>query len=176
MRGIEESGAVERDDSDAFTPRTREEVKPQAMRSVPSGTLSRLLVPQWLCHRALEVSVATPERRYQSGEAIPVRVTLRNRFPIPVSVRTRTPRLWTWTVDGVTEGSRLPDTVPEEERVFTFDRGERKQFDRRWSQSFKVSEREWEPADPGEYTIGAHVDVDDPAGKGLAAKTTVHIE
>lgn len=176
MRRIYESDALERDD-DAFTPRRREETpKPAAMRSVPGESLSRYLVPAWLAHRAIRVAVETPQSSYPTETDVPVTVTLRNAFPFPVSVRTRTPRLWTWHVDGAPEASRVPESLPEEEHVFTFDRGERKEFRRRWTGLFKVSETEWEPAKPGEYTLGAYVDVDDAAGKGLAAETTVRIE
>ncbi|WP_254272121.1 hypothetical protein [Haloarcula marina] len=178
MRRIYESQALRRDDDDAFAPRERgsEDAKPAAMRSVPGAALSRLLVPSWLAHRAIRVTVETPETAFPEGTDVPIRVTLRNTFPIPISVRTATPRLWTWTVDGAPEGSRVPDDLPDEERVFTFDRGERKQFLRRWPGLFKVTDTEWEPADPGEYTIGAALDVEDAAEKGLAAETTVRIE
>lgn len=176
MRRIYDSQALKRDD-DAFTPRERDDApEPAAMRSVPGESLSRLLVPTWLRYRALTVTVETPESSYPAGTDVPVKVTLRNTFPFPISVRTRTPRLWTWHVDGAAEASRVPESLPDEERVYTFDRGERKQFLRRWTGLFKVSETEWEPADPGEYTLGAYIDVEDADGKGLAAETTVRIE
>ncbi|MBV0924971.1 hypothetical protein KTS45_12260 [Halomicroarcula limicola] len=178
MRRIYDSHALKRDDDDSFAPRERrgDDATPAAMRSVPGETLSRLLVPEWLRDRALSVAVETPRDTYQSGTDVPVRVTLKNAFPIPITVRTPTPRLWTWDVDGHPEASKVPADLPEEERVFSFDRGERKRFTRRWSQSFKVSETEWEPVGPGEYAIGASLSVPDAAEKGLAAETTVRIE
>ncbi|WP_276272701.1 hypothetical protein [Haloarcula litorea] len=177
MRRIYESDAIARDDDDSFAPNERDDdYSPSAMRSLPSSSLSGLLLPTRLRHRALSVTVETPASTYGVGEEIPIRVTLRNRYPFPVVLRTPTPRLWNWHVDGAPEASRVPEAVPEEPREFTFDRSERKQFHRRWRQLFKVTDREWEDAAPGEYTIGAYLDVDDPEEKGLADETTVRIE
>jgi len=177
MRRIYDSQAIKRDDEQAFTPRERDDDhEPQAMRSVPSASLARLFLPASLHRRALSVGVETRKDTYAEGEDVTLRVTLKNRWPVPVTIRTRTPRLWTWTVDGAEEGSRVPEPLPDERRAFTFGRGERKRFVRRWPQLFKVSDREWEPASAGEYSIGAHIDVTDPEAKGLAAETTVRIE
>ncbi|MFC6974119.1 hypothetical protein ACFQL1_04640 [Halomicroarcula sp. GCM10025709] len=176
MRRIYESGAVSRDDDDSFAPNERDEVKPQAMRSVPGKRLSSLLVPEWLCYRALSVGVETPKPDFAVGEAVPIRVTLRNALPIPVTLTTESPLLWTWHVDGVPEASHVERTIADEPGEFAFDRGERKTFTRTWQQSVRVSEDEWEPAGPGEYTIGARLNVPDAAGKGVAAETTIRIE
>lgn len=177
MRRIYESGAVSRDDEDSFAPNERDdEVRPQAMRSVPGKRLSSLLVPEWLRYRALSVDIETPKVAYDPGERVPIRVRMRNALPIPVTVTTESPLLWTWDVDGVPEASHVERAMTDERGEFAFDRGERKTFTRTWHQSFRVSENEWEPADPGEYTIGARLNVPDAAGRGVAAETTVRIE
>lgn len=175
MRRIYESNALHRDDEDHFSPGEREE-SPQAMRSVSAGALSRRLVPGWLRDRAISVAVSTPRAEYPAGATVPFTVTMRNAMPFPVTVPTRSPVLWTWHVDGATEASRLPDgSPPEGNGAFRFDRGERKQFRRRWRQVFQVSEAEWERAGPGEYTIGAALNVPDAAARGLADETTVRV-
>lgn len=176
MRRIYESQALRRDD-DHFTPgERRDDDRPQAMRSVPGAALSRLFVPDWLRYRALSVTIETQQSTYAVGDPIPFRVTLRNALPIPITVATDAPLLWVWTVDGLPEASRVDRPLPDEEGSFTFDRGERKRFVRRWPGSFRVSDDEWKPAGPGEYTLGAALRVPDAAAKGLTAETTVRIE
>jgi hypothetical protein len=175
MRRIYDSPAVTRDDGDSFSPNEREDVRPQAMRSVPGTALSRLLVPDWLRYRAVSVSVSTPRTEYPAGEPVPFRVEMKNAMPFPVEIPTRSPVLWTWTVDGLPEASRISRDPPAERRGFRFDRGERKRFARRWRGYFRVSESEWEPADPGEYAIGAGLNVEDAAAKGLADEVTVRL-
>ncbi|MFC7077190.1 hypothetical protein [Haloarcula halophila] len=177
MRRIYESQAVSRDDEDAFTPNERDEgVQPQAMRSVPGRRLSGLLVPEWLCYRALSVAVETPKATFEVGEPVPIRVTMRNALPIPVTVATESPLLWTWHVDDVPEASHVERPIADDPGEFAFDRGERKTFTRNWHQSFRVSEDEWEPAGPGEHTIGAHLNVPEAAEKGVDAETTIRVE
>jgi hypothetical protein len=178
MRRIYESAALRRDEEEAFAPGRRErDATPRAMRSVSGGWLSRLLLPDWLGHRTISVTIETPEDAYAQGRWIPIRVTMANTWPVPVTLRTKSPVYWTWSVDGnveaVTAARRDP---PAEPASFTFDRGERKRFDRRWYQSLRIAEAEWEPVTPGEYTIGARINVANSAAKGLAAETTVTIE
>ena len=177
MRRIYESDALERDDDEPFTPRERDaDPKPQAMRSVPSGYLSKLLVPMRIRHWALSVDVETPASRYTTGDSVPFRVTMKNSLPIPITIPTRSPVLWTWAVNGDRNASRLPITEPDDQpRGFHFDRGERKQFRKRWNGMFKVSHTEWEPATPGKYTITAQVNTDRPAKRGLQGQSTITI-
>lgn len=178
MRRIYESNALHRDDEEAHAPRERErETKPQAMRSVPSGLISKLVVPNWLRYRAISIAVETPDRAFAVGERVPFTVTMRNTLPIPITLPVNSPIPWTWSVDDHREAAHVPRrSVPDEPRGYHFDRGERKQFTRRWSGSFKVSAREWEPAEAGDHTIGVGLNVDDPEAKGLYAETTVRIE
>jgi hypothetical protein len=177
MRRIYDSGALRRDDEGTFTPNERDDdPQPRAMRSVPSGTLSRLLVPHRLRYRAVSVEVSTPRERYDAGTRIPFAVTMRNRLPFPVTLPVDSPLPWSWDVDGVPEASHVRRGPPEEEHGFRFDRGERKRFVRRWSGSFRVADDEWEPATPGEYTIGAGLNVADAAERGLYDDVTVRID
>lgn len=178
MRRIYESNALHRDDDEPHAPRERDrETKPQAMRSVPSGLLSKLFVPTWLRYRAISIAVETPDRSFAPGERVPFTVTMRNVLPIPITLPVNSPIPWTWSVDDHREASHVPRrTVPDEPKGYHFDRGERKQFTRRWSGSFKVAAREWEPAETGDHTIGVCLNVDDPESKGLYAETTIRIE
>ncbi|MES3160775.1 MAG: hypothetical protein PPP55_04285 [Halorubrum sp.] len=177
MRRIYESDALHRDDEEPGSPNEIErETKLQALRSVPSSTLSDLFVPRGLRHRFVSVDVTTPETEYPEGESIPFTVTIRNHVPFPVSIPTESPLLWTWSVDGNVEASAVSlRDPPDEAGQFEFDRGECKRFQKRWDQLFRVTDTEWEPATPGEYTIGAAINTADAASKGLTAETTVRI-
>jgi len=174
IRKIYDSRALDRDDEDPFRP-NEHGTELQAMRTVPGSVLSRLFVPEWLRYRAIAVEIRSPGT-VTAGGPVPFVVTMTNRMPFPVSIPTRSKRSWLWRVDGVPEASHVLPDPPHERGSLEFGRGERKQFQRSWHGSFRVSEAEWEPADPGEYTISAGVDVDDPAGSGLYAETTVRIE
>jgi hypothetical protein len=176
MRRIYDSGALCRDDG-PFTPTEGDtEERPQSMRSIDSSAWSRRLVPNWLRHRAISIDVSTPRTEYAAGDAVPFTVTMKNAMPFPITLRAVSPVLWTWDVDGVREASHVSlRDPPEEERGFAFERGERKRFTRRWQQMFRVSDSEWERAGPGEYTVGAGINVDNAAEKGLYAETTVRV-
>lgn len=177
MRRIYESDALRRDD-EPFTPNERRDrrFKPQAMRWVNSTLLSQYLVPHWIRRRAISISVTTPQTEYPVGASVPFRVTMRNSMPFPILIPTDSPLLWTWNVDGIQEASHVPlREEPEEPGGIRFDRGMRKQFTKQWSGMFQVTNREWEPATPGEYTIGAGLNVRNPGRKGLYDETTIRI-
>jgi hypothetical protein len=173
MRRIYESGALYRDDEEPFAPGERDHT-PQAMRSVDGTAWSRRLVPRWLRVRGLSVEVTAPDR--VDGPAVPFVVTMSNALPVPVAVETRSPRLWEWHVDGLPRASEVAAPVADESRTVRFDRGETKRFRRRWDRRFRVTETEWEPAPPGEYAIGAGLNVDGAARHGLESETTVRVE
>ncbi|AGB36422.1 hypothetical protein [Natronococcus occultus] len=176
MRRIYESSALQRDDDDQFTPRERE-TEPQSLRSIDSTGLSRRLVPAWLSHRAISVDVSTPRSTYPVDTAVPFRVTMRNAMPFPITITTRSPIPWHWTVDGLTDAAEISlHDPPAEPQGFRFDRGERKRFTKRWHQRFRVADDEWEAAEPGTHTIGAGLNVADAAKKGLYDETTITIE
>lgn len=177
MRRIYESEALRRDDEEQFTPsQRRSETTLQAMRSVNATALSRRLLPGWLRRRAVSVEVSTPREAFPLGATIPFRVTMINTMPFPVTFRTRSPILWTWEIDGETEAARIPiRDPPDEPGEFRFGRGERKRFEKRWEQLFRVSPSEWESVVPGEYTIGARLNVDNAVKKGLYDERTVRI-
>lgn len=176
MRRIYESDAIKRDDEEAFTPgETDRETKPQSFRSINAAAWSDRLLPHSLRCRAVSVAIETPRRRFEQGETVPFRVTMDNSLPVPVTIRTASPVLWNWTVDGHEEASRVAlDDPPEEPDKLRFDRGETLRFDRQWNQMFRVSKREWEPAAPGEYTLRARINVDGN-GARLADETTIEI-
>lgn len=177
MRRIYESAAVRRDDDDPFRPNERRDSPaPTAARTVPVRRLSDTLVPAWLRYRAVSLSVSTPRTVYDAGEPIPFTVAMKNAAPFPITVPTRSPLPWAWYVDGARSASRVPEPLPERSGAFVFDRGERKVFDRTWNGTFRVSDSEWKPAAPGDYTISAAIDVADPSQKGVHDRTTVRIE
>ncbi|ADD04173.1 uncharacterized protein Nmag_0586 [Natrialba magadii ATCC 43099] len=176
MRRIYESDAIERDD-EPFTPHERESsTTVQSFRSVNSSTLSKLFVPTGLRQRAISVDIVTPQTTFSAGEPIPFTVTMRNSLPLPVTLSTESPLLWTWDIDGVTEATHVARyDPPDKSGEFNFQRGERKRFRKVWHQLFKVSDSEWEEAATGEHTISVQINVPNAEEKGLTAETTVHI-
>lgn len=178
MRRIYESEAIRRDEDDHFSPNEQRDRshEPLAMRMVPSTWLSRVFVPYWLRYRSISISIETSREAYPLGADVPFVVTMKNAMPFPITLPTRSPVLWTWDVDDVTEATHvLRRDPPDEERGFTFERSERKRFEKRWNQTFRVSESEWVPADPGEYTIGAGFNVENAEERGLYSQTMVRL-
>lgn len=176
MRRIYESDAISRDD-DHFSPNENSSSeRPQAMRSVNGSAWSKRLIPHLIRRRAVSVRVTAPNTEFEPDAPIPFTVTMKNALPIPITIRTRSPVRWTWSVDGAQEASRVATRdPPDRSGELHFDRGERVQFRKRWSQLFQVSNREWEPAEEGEYTISAAINVDEPKRDGLYDETTVRI-
>ena len=176
MRRIYESDALKRDDEDAFAPGERDsEYRPQAFRSLNASAWSDRLLPHRLRCWAVSVTIETPRRQFEQGRDVPFRVTMKNSLPIPVTVRTASPVLWNWAVDGYEEASHVPLQNPPDERArLRFGRGETIRFEKSWPQMFRVDDREWEPAEPGEYTLRAEINVDSERVE-LADETTIEI-
>ncbi len=176
MRRIYESDALARDEDDHFSPNGRSSSRPQAMRSVNGSAWSKRLVPHAVRRRAISLDVSVPETEFRSETPVPFTVTMKNALPIPITIRTVSPRLWTWFVDDAPEAARtVTENPPEKTGELHFDRGERVRFHKRWSQLFRVTDHEWKPADPGEYTISVAINVDKPKRSGLYDETTVRI-
>lgn len=177
MRRIYESRALRRDENDPFSPTdSGRNDKPQSFRWVPSTWLSRNLIPHWLRHRVVSVSIDTPKSDYPFKSSVPFTFSVKNVAPFPVTLNTRSPVFWDWTIDGYTQASHVPtDSQSTESGRFTIGRGDRLRIQRRWSGMFKVSDSEWEWAEPGEYTLGAYLNIDDAAKKQLTDEVTVRI-
>ena len=177
MRRIYESDALERDDDEPLSPRERErETKPQSFRSISGSAWSDRLLPHSVRRWAVVVDLSAPDQPIAEGEDVPFQFTLKNRLPIPVTIETASPRLWTWTVDGVQSASHVSlENPPTKTNKLKLDRGERREIRRNWSGMFRVSKREWEPAERGEHTIRAAINVADPDGDNLADETTVSL-
>lgn len=177
MRRIYESDALRRDDDDAFAPKEKNrKTEPQSFRSINAVAWSDRLVPHAIRCRAVSVRLALPRREFQQGETVPFRVTMKNSLPIPVTIKTTSPVLWSWSVDGYEEASHITlRDPPEETSKLRLDRGETLRFEREWSQMFRVSKREWEPASPGEYTLWAGINVDSEKTWNLTDEATIQI-
>ncbi|THE64417.1 hypothetical protein D8Y22_13480 [Salinadaptatus halalkaliphilus] len=141
-------------------------------RTIDWAALSHALLPRRLRTRAITVSVRTDADVYHRGDPVAVEIDLRNRLPVPIRLRTDSPNVWTWTVDGEPVDAR---DVPDRPGSIHFDRGERKRFHRRWSQRVRVRDREWKPVEPGTYTIAARLSRGDAAARGLADRTAIEI-
>lgn len=177
MRRIYESDALKRDDEEPLSPRERErDMEPQSFRTISGSAWSDRLVPHSVRKRAVSVRISSPDQEFEQGADIPFEVTLKNRLPIPITIKTVSPLLWTWEVDGHEGASHVQlRNPPEKTSKLRLDRGQRKRIRRNWSGMFRVSKREWEPAESGEHTIRALINVDDPDGVNLSDETTVHI-
>ena len=176
MRRIYESDALRREEY-PFVPNERpdDQKGPSVPDSGGAGILDYVL-PKAIRSRAIEISVSTPEPTYEVNEPIPIWVELHNGMPFGVSIRTRTPLLWSWEVDGHEEASEIDlHDPPAESQKYEFASGERKRFVKRWPQRIRVSESDWRQVPPGEYTIGAWLNVDDAEKRGLTAETTVEV-
>lgn len=180
MRRIYDSNAVKRDDDDPFTPgddrRPTSSLSSGRYRTINWERVSYAFMPVALRNRAISVSVGTARPSYAPGEPVRIQVSMANRWPMPVTLRTRSAVGWTWAVDGVEEASKVGSELDDDGGLFTFYRGERKRFEREWHQSIRVDAREWEPVGPGEYTVSAAVDVPNARERGLSDETTVRIE
>jgi hypothetical protein len=64
---------------------------------------------------------------------------------------------------------------PVKTNKLRLDRGESRQIRRNWSGMFRISKREWEPAEDGEHTIRVAVNVAEPERANLFDETTVQI-
>lgn len=175
MRKIYESRAIERDSDDPFTPNETDDDE-RRWRTINWAAFSHALLPVALRDRAISVDIDTDQETYAPGEPVRFAVTLRNHLPFPISITTRSPLRWLWSVDGIREGNHDPTPVPDDPARLDFHRGERKTFQRRWHQRIRDTDGTWEPVGRGEYRLRAGVDVDDADGRGLAAETTVRIE
>lgn len=176
MRDVFDTDAVRRDDSDPFVPGDEGSRGRRTRSAFDWRNVSHALMPTSLRDRAISVSLRTNKRHYELEEPVIFRVTLANRIPFPVSLRTNSPVLWIWTVDGVERATHLTEGSPDEPGLLRFARSERKTFDRRWTQRIQSLEGRWRPVDRGEYELSARINVDDAADRGLADETTITIE
>lgn len=175
MRRIYESRALAYDDEDPYAPKRTDDGRESARRFVDWQAASHALVPVRLRRRAIDVSVVTDRDTYTPGETIHFEASFRNRTPFPIVLRTDSPVRWTWRVDGLDEASHVVD-YPTETSLFSFARGERKTFGRRWRQRFQTAPGSWEPAEPGEYTLSVRVNTQEADATGLSVETTFSIE
>lgn len=177
MRRIYESDAITRDDERPFIPGRRpDDYEPQSFRFINSSAWSDWLLPHRVRCWAVTVSLSLPKRTFKRGETVPFRITMRNRFPIPVSVRTYSPVVWTWSVDGHDLASTVSDRdQPGEESKLRLNRGERIAFERHWDGYFKISDSEWIPAEPGEYELEVRINAIHGYDEQLSARETITI-
>lgn len=176
MRDVHDTEAVHRDDGDPFVPGDDDGRGRRSHSPFDWHNVSHALMPRSLRDRAVSVSVRTNKRAYALEEPVHFRMNLTNRIPFPVTLRTRTPVLWSWAVDGVERATRLPEEQPDEPGLLRFGRSERKTFERRWSQRIRDRQGRWVPVERGEYELTARVNVADAADRGLTDRTTFRVE
>lgn len=170
---IYDSEAVTRSDEDPFVPRGS---KKRRSRTINWDAFSHALMPMALRNRAIDVRVETDQPAYDPGEDVHFRVQFRNRIPFPVLLPTASPIMWHWAIDDRPKASDVPEPEPPGgKRLLRFRRSETKSFTRRWQQQFKVAEDQWDPAEPGEYTLSAWINVPDAEARTLFAETTIEI-
>lgn len=124
-------------------------------------------VPQWLAQRAVDVDLTVPAREFPLGDPVPFTVEIRNRLPVPVTVRTPTRRLWGWAVDGELEASDEHAYAGDTAGEFSLEGGDVLRIDREWSGRFKRTGRPGDRTehvlpDRGVHELSAFVATDDP--------------
>lgn len=172
MRRIYDSDALSRDDDDPFSPSETDE---RSRKAIDWESASHAFLPVRLRDLAIGVDLETNGEVYEPGEHVSWRATFANRFPLPVRIVTESPELWRWSVDGVPRASEVSDSVPDRKSTINFSRSERKVIERRWLPQIRISEREWEPLEPGEHTLTVELNVDRAAERGLRSETTFTI-
>lgn len=140
--------------------------------------LLALFVPQFVARRAVGVSVSTDRDRYAPGEDVEITVELRNRIPLPITVPTRTRRIWGWAVDGEVGASDEATYLDTTRGSIRFRGWERKRFTRTWDGRFKRvganrDPTRWEDASPGTHEVEAFVAL---PGRRVSDSTTIAIE
>lgn len=173
MRRIYDSNALHRDDDDPHSPRERDGTP--AYRSLNWRATSHALLPMRVRRLAIDVDIETERDVYAVGEPVGLRVQFRNRLPVPITLRTRSPVRWHWAVNGHISAELEPPEEPADSSTFEFDRSETKTSTRQWFQRFKTGDRVWKPADPGEYTLTVSINDDGDTNEHLRATTTVRI-
>jgi hypothetical protein len=133
------------------------------------------VVPQALARRAVTASIETDHDTYLQGEAVDVTIEFHNRLPAPVSLRTPTRRLWTWTFDGHPEASREPRHLAAVPGELSFRSRERKRIHRRWNGLVRRADgREWVEPERGTHELATYVALD--GAPRPEASTTIRIE
>jgi hypothetical protein len=170
--GAGRDGARSDGDGDASGDEPAPAPRPSTTRSLDAAKATHALLPRSLRRRALAVDCGTDRTRYAVDDPVRVRLTVRNRLPAPLRLRTVAPVPWTWSVDGLDRASRI-GSLPERAGIVRFGRRETRTFEATWYQRIRVAADEWVAADPGEHSLGARLLVGDD---GLAATTTIRIE
>lgn len=176
MRRIYESNALRRE-TGPFTPHGSpgRDKGPSPPDPDDTGILDSI-VPSAIKRRGITIDVSTPQDVYEPDTPVPFRISLHNRLPFDISIRTPTPLLWTWEVNDVPNAAHISlENPPDESQKHAFSSGERKRFVKRWPQRFRVSKSEWERATPGTYTIRARVNLPELDHENLSSETTVEI-
>jgi hypothetical protein len=134
-----------------------------------------MLVPHGVARRAVTASIETDRDTYRAGEPVAIDIEFRNRLPVPVTLRTPSRRLWTWTFDGHPEARRERRYLGDVPGELSFRSRERKRITRRWDGLVKRKDkREWVEPVRGDHEIAAYVALD--GSPRPEATTTVRIE
>ena len=144
-------------------------------RDYVGAAVGRLL-PARLTRRCVAVSVATDRARYAPGDPVRIRVTLRNRLPVPVAVTTPTRRPWGWSVDGHLEAEDVPRRSPGGAGSVSFRAREAKTFEWTWDGRIRRVEGDterWRPLAPGEHELRAFLATADGTP---TASTTIAVD
>ncbi|GAA0226730.1 hypothetical protein ACFFQF_11185 [Haladaptatus pallidirubidus] len=116
------------------------------------------LVPNAIALRCLSVELRAA-REIVVGEPAKFVLRVRNRSPIPVSVRLPTSRLWGWEVDGIPDADERRFEPPESPRRVAFPRRGIRQFEGTWDGQIRrsgIDGDEWRP-EPGVHTLTGYL-------------------
>jgi hypothetical protein len=143
----------------------------ETARTLDFGRATRALLPRTAWRRALAVSLSTDRDRYPPGVPVRLRLTVRNRLPVPLCLPTTAPVPWTWAVDGVDRASRTT-ALPDESGTLRLGRRETRTVEWTWHRRIRVASDRWRVAEEGPHTLEARVCLPTP----VADERTVRIE
>jgi hypothetical protein len=126
-----------------------------------SGGFFAGLIPNRVALRCLSVELRAP-REIVVGEPGKFLVRVKNRAPVPLSVRLPAAKLWGWSVNGIPEADERGFEPPDTPRTVSFRRQGVRQFEGRWDGQVRRSEIDgdvWEPK-PGAHTLTAFLATD----------------
>ncbi|WP_423744046.1 hypothetical protein V5735_13795 (plasmid) [Haladaptatus sp. SPP-AMP-3] len=119
------------------------------------------LVPNSVALRCLSVELRAP-REIVVGEPARFMFRVENRFPIPLSVRLPTSKLWGWSVNGIPEADERGFEPPETPRTVAFRRQGVRLFEGTWDGQIRRAGDDgdvWRPI-PGTQTLSAFLATD----------------
>lgn len=121
------------------------------------------LVPGWVARRAVTIGVEPETTVATIGDELRFTVTIRNRLPVPVTIRTPSPRLWGWAIDDEVEATNERSYPGDTGGELSLDAREVRRIDHVWSGRFERvgagpnDQSAWVVPDPGRHELSVFI-------------------